>query len=169
MRLGPILVSSPQLRAGGKNIGPVVINNKQYCHIRSNTQILVRLAGPIFGYCSWFKINKCDNIKLIVNYYRAYICHQPKVVGRWQNIGPRRSWGPIFVTCPQLRAGGKNICPVIINNKRYCQLPNPKLLLQQLQVCGRHYNCQLSTTTLYYSPCAVFALTNRKKSITRPP
>merc|ERR1711954_568717 len=27
-------------------------------------------------------------------------------------------------------------------------LPNPKLLLQQLQVCGRHYNCQLSTTLL---------------------
>ena len=62
-----------------------------------------------------------SDIKLIVNYYRAYICHQPKVVGRWQNIGPRRSRGPIFVTCPQLRAGGKNICPVIINNKRYCQ------------------------------------------------
>ena len=30
------------------------------------------------------------------------------------------SQGPIFVTCPQLRAGGKNICPVIINNKQYC-------------------------------------------------
>ena len=61
------------------------------------------------------------DIKLIVNYYRAYICHQPEVVGRWQNIGPRRSRGPIFVTCPQLRAGGRNICPVIINNKQYCQ------------------------------------------------
>ena len=60
-------------------------------------------------------------IKLIVNYYRAYICHQPEVVGRYQNIGLRRSWGPIFVDYPQLRAGGKNICPVIINNKRYCQ------------------------------------------------
>ena len=31
-------------------------------------------------------------------------------------------------------------------------MPNPKLLLQQLQVCGRHYNCQLSTTlSLLYS------------------
>ena len=27
------------------------------------------------------------------------------------------------------------------------ELPNPKLLLQQLQVCGRHYNCQ----PYYYS------------------
>ena len=41
------------------------------------------------------------------------------------------------------------------------ELPNPKLLLQQLQVCGRHYNCQpyyyysLSTPYYYYSRCAV--------------
>ena len=28
------------------------------------------------------------------------------------------------------------------------ELPNPKLLLQQLQVCGRHYNCQLSPYSL---------------------
>ena len=30
--------------------------------------------------------------------------------------------GRIFVTCPQLRAGGKNIHPVIINNKLYLQI-----------------------------------------------
>ena len=26
------------------------------------------------------------------------------------------------------------------------ELPNPKLLLQQLQLCGRHYNCQSYST-----------------------
>ena len=32
------------------------------------------------------------NIRFIVYYY-AYSCHQPKAIGRWQNICPRRSWG----------------------------------------------------------------------------
>ena len=37
---------------------------------------------------------------------------------------------------------------VQFQSKLLLKLPNPKLLLQQLQVCGRHYNCQLSTTLL---------------------
>ena len=60
-----------------------------------------------------------------------------------------------------------------INKIFSTKLPNPKLLLQRLQVCGRHYNCQLSLlySTLYslLAPCAVFALTNRNNSITWPP
>ena len=45
------------------------------------------------------------------------------------------------------------------------ELPNPKLLLQQLQVCGRHYNCQpyyysLPTTT---TPDVQFCTDQQKK------
>ena len=81
----------------------------------NNLILMLKVTTGIYLLDMWYYT------MFIVNDYRAYICRQPKVVGRWQNIRPRRSRGPIFVTCPQLRAGGKNICPVIINNKRYCQ------------------------------------------------
>ena len=49
------------------------------------------------------------------------------------------------------------------------ELPNPKLLLQQLQVCGRHYNCQpyyslsLSTLLLSTTPDVQFCTDQQKK------
>ena len=45
------------------------------------------------------------------------------------------------------------------------ELPNPKLLLQQLQVCGRHYNCQpYYSTTLDYARYEVLRLTEAYRS-----
>ena len=117
--------------------------------LQCNIEILLLLAVEYFHIRLLIK----DNIKLIFYYYRAYICHQPEVVGRWQNIGPRRSRGPIFITCPQLRAGGKNICPVIMNNKQYCQFAFYFiwysaffLQIQCFQACGWIWKNPLSLT-----------------------
>ena len=47
--------------------------------LRCDIEILHRNATMRYLYIVFHVL---EDIKLIVNYYRAYICHQPEVVGR---------------------------------------------------------------------------------------
>ena len=54
------------------------------------------------------------------NKWRPYICHQQKVLEGDRIFDWSEAEVKYSVTFQNLKAGGKNIWPLLINNKQYC-------------------------------------------------